>query len=110
MFLVVRAKLLKLPRLLGFEQGEERQLQIELFPYERRSLETLEHEFGVERKTVVSFAQSLNALRRIFEKVVGEAGHGFRGGRIVIMGVIKHARQPLAGGVQALEGGSVGVW
>ncbi len=85
-------------------------MQIELFPYERRSLETLEHEFGVERKTVVSFAQSLNALRRIFEKVVGEAGHEFRGGRIVIMGFINHAHQLLAGGLQALEAGNGVVW
>ena len=90
--------------------GEERELQIELFPYERHSLETLERDFGVERETVVGFAQSLNALRKIFEKVLGSAGDEFRGGRIVIMGFINHAHHLLAGGLQALGDGNGVVW
>jgi hypothetical protein len=90
--------------------SEERELQIELFPYERHSLETLERDFGVERETVVGFAQSLNALRKIFEKVLGGAGDEFRGGRIVIMGFINHAHHLLAGGLQALEAGNGVVW
>lgn len=85
-------------------------MQIELFPYERHSLETLEREFGVERETAVGFAQSLNALRRIFEKVLGGPEHEFRGGRVVIMGFINHAHHLLAGGLQALEAGNGVVW
>jgi hypothetical protein len=85
-------------------------LQIKLFPYERHSLETLEREFGVERETVVGFAQSLNALRKLFEKVVGGPEQEFRGGRVVIMGLINHAHHLFAGGLQALEAGNGVVW
>lgn len=85
-------------------------MQIELFPYERQSLERLEREFGVERETIVGFAQSLNALASIFEKLLGGVCHEFRGGRIVIMGFINHAHQLLAGGLQALEVGNGVVW
>ena len=86
------------------------QLQIELFPYERHALETLEREFGIERETVVGFAQSLNALTKVFEKMLGGAGQEFRDGRIVIMGFINHAHHLLVGGLQALEAGNGRVW
>jgi hypothetical protein len=87
--------------------SDGRLFQIELFPYERHSLETLEREFGVEIEIVVGFAQSLNALRKLFEEEVGGSGREFRGGRIVIMGLINHAHQLFAGGLQALEASSV---
>lgn len=90
--------------------SEGRQFQIELFPYERHSLETLERAFGVERETIVGFAQSLNALRTFFEEVVGGSGQEFRAGRVVIMGLINHAHQLFAGGLQALEAGNGVVW
>lgn len=85
-------------------------MQIGLFPYERHSLETLEREFGVERQTVVGFAQSLNALRRLFEKVVSGPEHEVRDGRVVIMGFTNHVHHLLAGALQALEAGNTVVW
>jgi len=90
--------------------GSYSRVQIELFPYERRALETLEREFRIERETVVGFAQSLNALRKAFEEILGGSGQEFRGGRIVIMGLINHAHHLFAGGLQALEAGNGVVW
>ena len=58
----------------------------------------------------MGFAQSLNALRRLFEKVVGGPEHEFRDGRIVIMGFLNHAHHLLAGALQALEAGNGVVW
>jgi len=85
-------------------------VQIELFPYERHSLETLEYRFGISKETAVGFALSLNALRRLYEDVVGGAEDEFRGGSIVIIGLINHAHHLLAGGLQALESGNGVVW
>ena len=90
--------------------SEGREFQIELFPYERRSLEALERAFGVERETILGFAQSLNALRKMFEDLANDGGQEFRAGRVVIMGLVNHAHQLFAGGLQALEAGNGVVW
>jgi hypothetical protein len=85
-------------------------MQIELFPYERRCLEFVETAFRVERKTIVGFALSLNALRRLFEDMLGGPDDEFRAGRVVLMGLINHAHHLLVGGLQALEVGNGFVW
>ena len=85
-------------------------MQIELFPYERRALEALEPAFALEKETAVGFALSLNRIRRLFETVIGGPEDEFRGGRVVMMGLINHAHHLLAGGLQALEVGNGVVW
>lgn len=85
-------------------------MQVELLAYERRSLETLEREFGIETEIVGGFAQSLNALRKMCEKLLGGKPEEFRDGRIVVIGLANHAHHLLAGGLQALEVGNGLVW
>lgn len=85
-------------------------MKIELFPYERRSLELLEQEFSLERKLVVGFAQSLNVLCRLYEQVALNFKGNFKAGRVVVMGLINHTHHLLAGGLQALEVGNGAVW
>ena len=89
---------------------EETRMQIELLPYERHSLETLKYQFGVEVEIIDGFAQSLNALREICDKVVKGTQNEFRAGRVVVMGLTNHAHHLLAGGLQALEVGNGVVW
>ena len=85
-------------------------MQIELFPYERRVLETLEQEFMLERELVAGFALSLNQLRRLFEEVALGNEMEFKAGRLVIMGFINHTHHLLIGGLQALDAGNGHVW
>lgn len=85
-------------------------MQIELLPYERHSLDSLQREFGIESEIIDGFAQSLNAFRKICDKVVKGTRDEFRAGRVVVMGLTNHAHHLLAGGLQALEVGNGVVW
>ena len=89
---------------------EESELRIQLFPYERHSLEALQRDFGIEREIIIGFAHSLNGLRKTFEETIAPSTTEFREGRVVIMGLIYHAHRLLAGGLQALESGNGVVW
>lgn len=85
-------------------------MQIELFPYEHRALETLEQEFMLERELVAGFAFSLNQLRRLFEDVALSNEMEFKACRLVLMGFINHTHHLLIGGLQALDAGNAHVW
>jgi hypothetical protein len=74
------------------------------------SLETLERKFDLERELVIGLADSLSALRFLYERIGSDSGGQFRAGRIVIMGFISHIHHLLAGGLQALEVGNGPVW
>ena len=82
----------------------------DLLPYERRSLETLERDFGVEGEIIAGFAQSLKTLRGICERLLNEGRKEFRGGRLAVIGLARHSHQLLAGGLRALEAGNELVW
>jgi hypothetical protein len=84
--------------------------QIALLPYERRTLETLERKFSLERELTIGFAEDLNLLARLFERVVSSSEPEFKAGRVVIMGLINHVHHLLVGGLQALEVGNGTVW
>jgi hypothetical protein len=85
-------------------------MRIELFPYERAALETLEKKFELERELIIGFADSLSVLRFLYERIGSDSGGEFRAGRVVIMGFISHIHHLLAGGLQALEVGNSPVW
>jgi hypothetical protein len=85
-------------------------MRIELFPYERKFLESLEKKFQLEREMVIGFADSLSALRFLYERIGSDSEGQFRAGRVVIMGFISHIHHLLAGGLQALEVGNGPVW
>jgi len=85
-------------------------MQIQLFPYERLILETLEEDYALNRELVVGFAISLKQLSRLFEEIALNGGNEFKAGRVVIMGLINHTHHLLVGGLQALEAGNGHVW
>jgi hypothetical protein len=85
-------------------------MKIGLIPYERRSLELLEKKFFLERETVIGFAQSLNVLFHLYERVALNFKGDFSAGRVVIIGLINHTHNLLIGGLQALEAGNGAVW
>jgi len=82
----------------------------DLLPYERRSLETLQRDFGVEAEIIAGFAQSLKTLRGTCDRLLSEGRKEFRGGRLAMIGLTRHSHQLLAGGLQALEAGNELVW
>lgn len=91
-------------------QQKSTSVQIELLPYERDALETLEREFGVEAEIIAGFAQSLNVLRKICDRVLKGTRNEFRAGRVVVVGLTNHAHHLLVGGLHALEVGNGVVW
>ena len=84
-------------------------MQIELFPYERIILETLEKEYDLDRELVIGLALSLNQLSRLFDKII-QGEYEYHAGLIVIIGFINHTHHLIIGGLQALEDGNGHVW
>jgi hypothetical protein len=85
-------------------------MKVEIMPYERVSLERLEHQFTVEREIVIAFAISLQAFSKLFQTLVQDGETEFRAGRVVLVGLVNHAHQLLIGGLHALEIGNGAVW
>jgi hypothetical protein len=49
-------------------------MKIPLLSYERRTLESLEAKFGLERELTVGIAEDLSSLAHLFEEVVTGQG------------------------------------
>jgi hypothetical protein len=85
-------------------------MPITLLPYEGRTLKALALKFSLERELTVGFAEDLNLLARLFERVMSYPEPEFKAGRVVIMGLINHVHHLLIGGLQAVEVGNAAVW
>ena len=85
-------------------------MQIQLLSYERRTLESLEQMYHLDRELVVGLALSLNSLKDLFVQAIENANGEFRAGRVVIIGLVNHAHHLLNGGLEALHSGNGTVW
>jgi hypothetical protein len=84
--------------------------KIQLMPYERHLLETLEQRFGLEHKTVLGFESDLEAFCNLFLTLADNEEGEVRSGRIVLIGLANHTHHLLVGGLHALEVGNGPVW
>jgi hypothetical protein len=79
-----------------------------MFPYEHKVLEYLEQEFAIEDRQ--GLEQSLDLLRKSFQKIINSSNGELRAGHVVILGFINHAHHLLVGGLRSVLDGNGPLW
>ena len=85
------------------------QKNIHLMPYEIDNLHWVAANFDVNEEVIQGFGSSLSALAALYLAVVKDAPE-HREGRVVMLGLLNHARHLLVGGLSSLVSGNGIVW